>query len=98
MQQMCPARAGCLQPQSKDLEAFTGLQRPAAQARFLEKLGMKFVRRPDGSVALRQAELDANTMLKPFEAKRPEPQLKSLQISLANVGASSACRLSACQC
>lgn len=63
----------------EDLEAFTGLQRPAAQARFLQTLGMKFVRRPDGTVALRQAELDAHTISKPFDMKppaRPEPRLR----------------------
>jgi hypothetical protein len=45
-----------------DLEAFGGLKRAAAQARFLNKLGIRHVRRQDGSIASRQAELDAYTL------------------------------------
>jgi hypothetical protein len=45
----------------EDLVAFTGLKRSSAQARFLARLGIRFVVRLDGSIALRQAELDAHT-------------------------------------
>jgi len=55
---------------TSDLEAFTGLKRPGAQARFLDKLGICYVRRQDGSIALRQAELDAHTLSRPSLAPR----------------------------
>jgi hypothetical protein len=60
-----------------DLEMFTGLKRPRAQARFLEERGIKFVRRNDGSIALRLLELDRHTLSKPYEEPpaEPEPQL-----------------------
>ena len=63
-----------------DLKAFTGLKRPAAQARFLDKLGIRYVCRPDGSIALRQAELDAHTLSRPALSPPPvqkrEPRLR----------------------
>jgi hypothetical protein len=34
----------------KELESFTGRKRPAAQARFLGRIGMTFARRFDGSI------------------------------------------------
>ena len=39
------------------LVQFTGRQRPSAQARFLAKVGFKFTRRSDGSIALRREEI-----------------------------------------
>lgn len=62
-----------------DLKAFT-LKRPAAQARFLDKLGICYVRRPGGSIALRLAELDAHTHSRPALVSQPvqkrEPRLR----------------------
>lgn len=66
---------------AEDLQAFTGYKSAGWQARFLTGLGMTFVRRTDGSIALRRAELDAHTLsaraLSPplIELKVREPQL-----------------------
>ena len=60
-----------------DLEAFTGLSQPSAQARFLDKLGICYVRRQDGSIALRQAELDAHTLSRPALVSAPVPKRES---------------------
>jgi hypothetical protein len=40
----------------------THKKRPSAQAKVLESFGLKFIRRPDGSIALRQDEIDAHTL------------------------------------
>ena len=61
-----------------DVQNFTGKKRPSAQARFLERLGMKFTRRLDGSIALRQEELDRHTLTKPPDVR----QRRSLDLSL----------------
>jgi len=63
---------------NEDVVALTGRKRPSAQARFLHSLGMKFMRRLDGSIALRQEELDRHTLTKPREVK----QRRSLDLSL----------------
>jgi hypothetical protein len=49
----------------KALEEFTGKTRPTAQARFLDARGLKYVPRDDGTLALRQEELDAYTLSNP---------------------------------
>ena len=48
---------------------FTHKKRPSAQARVLDSFGLKFTRRPDGTIALRQEELDAHTLSRPAQAK-----------------------------
>ena len=50
---------------AETLEEFTGLKRPSAQKRFLDDLGIKSTERADGSLAVRQEELDAHTLSKP---------------------------------
>lgn len=52
------------------LEEFTGLKRPSAQKRFLDTLGIRSVARLDGSLAVRQGELDAHTLSKPSKEGR----------------------------
>jgi hypothetical protein len=54
-----------------DLEMLTGKFRYAAQARVLDSLGLKYTRREDGSVALRQAELNAHSLTAPRPAASP---------------------------
>lgn len=49
---------------SEALEEFTSLKRPSAQKRFLDALGIKNIERVDGSLAVRQEELDAHTLSK----------------------------------
>lgn len=49
------------------LEELTGKKRPSAQARFLAARGIKFVARDDGTIVLRQEELDRHTLTKPPE-------------------------------
>jgi hypothetical protein len=44
------------------LEELTGLKRPTAQKRFLDAVGIKNIERLDGSLAVRQEELDAHTL------------------------------------
>ncbi len=44
------------------LQEFTGLKRPTAQKRFLDAVGIKNIERLDGSLAVRQEELDAHTL------------------------------------
>jgi hypothetical protein len=62
-----------------DVQKFTGMKRPGAQARFLAKIGMKFLRRVDGSIALRQEELDAYTLSHAKRSKRQwEPDLSAV--------------------
>jgi hypothetical protein len=61
-----------------DVQSFTGKKRSSAQARCLERLGMKFTRRLDGSIALRQEELDRHTLTRPAELK----QRRALDLSL----------------
>lgn len=45
-----------------ELQAFTGKKRPSAQARFLDRCDMRYIERPDGTIALRQDELDRHTL------------------------------------
>jgi Domain of unknown function (DUF4224) len=52
-----------LTPES--IAELTGYVRPSAQARWLSTRRYKFERRADGSITLRQAELDAHTVSKP---------------------------------
>jgi hypothetical protein len=54
------------------LKELTDKERPSAQARFLRARFPKilFIFRDDGSIALRQEELDRWTLTKPPEVKR----------------------------
>ena len=54
---------------AEQLEAFTGKKRPSAQARFLDRCDMKYIERPDGTIALRQEELDRHTLTRVNEVK-----------------------------
>lgn len=53
-----------------DLATFTGKRRPSAQRKVLRALGVVFVIRPNGTIALRTAELDRHTLSKPERAER----------------------------
>jgi len=53
---------------------FTHKSRYSAQARVLRSLGLKFTQRPDGSIALRQEELDAHTLSKAAVASKAKRQ------------------------
>lgn len=52
------------------IESFTGKKRHSAQARFLAARSIRFTERDDGSIALRQEELDRHTLSRPPEVKR----------------------------
>jgi hypothetical protein len=54
---------------AEQLEAFTGKKRPSAQARFLDRCDMKYIERPDRTIALRQEELDRYTLTRVNEVK-----------------------------
>ncbi len=54
---------------SEQLEVFTGKKRPSAQARFLDRWNMKYIERGDGTIALRQEELDRHTLTKKTDVK-----------------------------
>jgi hypothetical protein len=63
---------------AEQLEVFTGKKRPSAQARFLDRWDMKYIERGDGTIALRQEELDHHTL-----TRRPEVKpRRSLDLSL----------------
>lgn len=76
------ARSSALFVSVEQLVELTGKVRPAAQAKWLEVSGLKFMRRGDGSVALRLAELDEHTLSAPAAATAskanvlPKPQLQ----------------------
>lgn len=53
----------------EELVGFTHKQRYSAQAKVLDVEGLKYTRRPDGSIALRQEELDAHTLSRVHKAK-----------------------------
>ncbi len=53
----------------EQLEVFTGKKRPSAQARFLDRWNMKYIERGDGTIALRQEELDRHTLTKKTDVK-----------------------------
>jgi hypothetical protein len=55
------------------LEQLTGKKRPSAQARWLGRYRYKFERRADrnGTIALRQEELDRHTLSKPAQPEKP---------------------------
>lgn len=63
---------------SEQLEALTGRSRPSAQARFLDRWDIKYIERPDGTIVLRQEELDRHTLSKPADRK----QRRALDLSL----------------
>jgi hypothetical protein len=63
---------------AEHLEVFTGKRRPSAQARFLDRCDIKYIERADGTIALRQEELDRRTLTKASEVKRR----RSLDLSL----------------
>ena len=64
---------------AEELREFTGRKRPSAQARFLSERGLKFTRRPDGLIALRQEELDSYTLSRTKVPKRHwEPDFSPL--------------------
>jgi hypothetical protein len=63
---------------AEHLEAFTGKRRPSAQARFLDRWNIKYLARADGTIALRQEELDRHTLARPAEVK----QRRGLDLSL----------------
>lgn len=62
----------------EELAAFTGKKRPSAQKRFLDGLGIKAIERDDGSLAVRQEELDAHTLSHP-----PKPGKRRRTLDLA---------------
>ena len=63
---------------AEHLIAFTGKRRPSAQSRFLDRCDMRYIERADGTIALRQEELDRHTL-----SKLPEPKhLRVLDLSL----------------
>jgi hypothetical protein len=64
---------------SEALEEFTGLKRPSAQKRFLDVLGIKNIERLDGSLAVRQEEIDAHTLSKP---PKDSKRRRTLNLSL----------------
>lgn len=55
---------------AEQLEAFTGKKRPSAQARFLDRWDITYIERADGTIALRQEELDRHTLTKLPDVKR----------------------------
>lgn len=61
------------------LGEFTGLKRPSAQKRFLDALGIKNIERLDGSLAVRQEELDAYTLSRP---PKDSKRRRTLDLSL----------------
>jgi len=63
---------------AEHLIAFTGKRRPSAQARFLDRCDMRYIARADGTIALRQEELDRHTLSKLAEPRR----LRVLDLSL----------------
>jgi len=63
---------------AEHLELFTGKRRPSAQARFLDRWDIRYIERADGTIALRQEELDRHTLTKVSEVKRR----RSLDLSL----------------
>lgn len=58
----------------------TGKERYSAQARFLDARGYKYETRDDGSIALRQDELDAHTLSNPGKAKGKRDWRPSLTV------------------
>lgn len=64
---------------AETLEDFTGLKRPSAQKRFLDGLGIKSTERADGSLAVRQEELDAHTLSRPSKDTK---RRRTLDLSL----------------
>jgi len=61
------------------LQQFTGKKRASAQARFLAQLGLKFTQRFDGTIAMRQEELDAYTLTRRIAGKPVwQPDLSAL--------------------
>lgn len=55
---------------AEQLVEFTHKQRSSAQARFLAARGIVFTTRDDGTIALRQEELDRHTLSAPAGPKR----------------------------
>lgn len=54
----------------EDIEAFTGKKRYSAQARWLAEHHVAFIQHDDGSIALRQDEMDRHTLSK-HDIKKP---------------------------
>ncbi len=63
---------------AEELEALTGKSRPSAQARFLDRWNIRYIERADGTIVLRQEELDRHTLARPSETK----QRRALDLSL----------------
>lgn len=65
---------------AEEVRELTGMQRPSAQARALQGMGIECRRRPDGSVVVLRAVVEAvlgGGMVQPrVEAEIPEPRLR----------------------
>ncbi len=61
------------------LKEFTGLKRPSAQKRFLDAVGIKNIERLNGSLAVRQEELDAHTLSR---SPKDRKQRRTLDLSV----------------
>jgi hypothetical protein len=64
---------------AKELEALTGKSRPSAQARFLDRWNIRYIARADGTLVLRQEELDRHTLDKAAPSTK---QRRTLDLSL----------------
>lgn len=64
---------------AEEVRELTGMQRPSAQARALQSMGIECRRRPDGSVVVLRAVVDAvlggGAIAPKIEPTAPEPQL-----------------------
>lgn len=65
---------------AQEVRELTGMQRPSAQARALQSMGIECRRRPDGSVVVLRAVVEAilgGGMVQPkVEVEIPEPRLR----------------------
>lgn len=64
---------------AEEVRELTGMQRPSAQARALQSMGIECRRRPDGSVVVLRAVVEAvlggGIVAPKIEPAVPEPQL-----------------------
>ncbi len=63
---------------AEQLEALTGKTRPSAQARFLDRWNIRYIERADGTIVLRQEELDRHTLARLSDTR----QRRALDLSL----------------
>jgi hypothetical protein len=69
----------------EDVEAFTGKKRYSAQARWLADRRIAFMQHDDGSIVLRQDEMDRHTLSKP-DSKKPVKDWRRNLAELDSVG------------